>query len=125
MSAEQLDGNDLFGLIERGRKIVAAVRAGGGPAFLEVMTYRWREHVGPGMDDHLGFRSKDEAAPWIAADPVARLAAVLDPGERERIEREVAEEIADAFAFAEASPFPVAAELTRDMFREEHHVAAS
>ena len=102
-----------------------AVRAGEGPAFLEVMTYRWREHVGPGLDYHLGFRSEDEAAPWMAADPVASLAAELDSAERKRIEHEVAEEIADAFAFAEASPFPAAEELTQDVFREEHHVAAT
>jgi TPP-dependent pyruvate/acetoin dehydrogenase alpha subunit len=124
MPAEQHDG-DLPGLIERAREVVATVRDGGGPSFLEVMTYRWREHVGPGLDYHLGFRSKDEAAPWIAADPVARLAESLDPAERELIEREVAEEIADAFAFAEGSPFPTAEELTRDVFREEHHVAAT
>jgi TPP-dependent pyruvate/acetoin dehydrogenase alpha subunit len=125
MTAEQLNGNDLFGLIDRARQVVAAVRAGGGPAFLEVMTYRWREHVGPGLDYHLGFRSLDEATPWVDADPVACLAASLDSTERQRIEREVAEEIAEAFAFAEDSPFPATEELTRDVFREEHHVAAS
>ncbi|MBI1918313.1 MAG: thiamine pyrophosphate-dependent dehydrogenase E1 component subunit alpha [Planctomycetes bacterium] len=124
MPAEQVDG-DLTGLIQRAREVVAEVRAGGGPAFLEVMTYRWREHVGPGFDYHLGFRDEGEAAPWIVADPVARLAAELRPTERARIESEVAEEIADAFAFAEASPFPAAAELTLDVFKEEHHVAAT
>jgi len=125
LPAERLDGNNLPGLIARAREVVSTVRAGGGPSFLEVMTYRWREHVGPGFDYHLGFRGEDEAAPWIAADPVARLAAELDPAERARIEREVGEEIADAFAIAEASPFPAAEELTRDVFREEHHVAAT
>src|SRR5436305_5870737 len=40
MPAEQLDGNDLSGLIERAREVVAAVRAGAGPAFREGMTYR-------------------------------------------------------------------------------------
>src|SRR2546421_9627 len=34
MPAEQLDGNDLFGLIDRAREVVAAVRTGGGPTFL-------------------------------------------------------------------------------------------
>jgi TPP-dependent pyruvate/acetoin dehydrogenase alpha subunit len=35
----------------------------------------------------------------------------------------VEQEIADAFAFAEASPFPAAEELTSDIFKEEDHAA--
>jgi len=37
---------------------------------------------------------------------------------------DVEAEIAEAFAFAEASPFPDAAELTTDIFHEEQHAAA-
>ena len=48
-----------------------------------------------------------------------RIGDCVEPGERERLEMEVEEEIADAFAFAEASPFPQAAELTSDVFKEE------
>ncbi len=107
----------------RGRSS-AHVRAGEGPWFLEAMTYRWREHVGPGSDYHLGYRTEAEAESWMAADPVRRLAEAIDAAERARIEREVEDEIADAFAWAEASPFPEAAELTRDVFKEEHHAAA-
>ena len=70
MPADLLDGNDLFGLVGRAKEAVARVRAGEGPWFLEVATYRWREHVGPGRDYHLGYRTEAEAEPWIAADPV-------------------------------------------------------
>ena len=45
---------------------------GEGPWFFEVMTYRWREHVGPGDDYHLGYRTEDEARPWMADRPGAR-----------------------------------------------------
>jgi TPP-dependent pyruvate/acetoin dehydrogenase alpha subunit len=117
--AERLDGNDLPALVARSREVVAAIRAGGGPRFFEVMTYRLREHVGPGEDYHLGYRDETEAAPWRTADAVPRLAAALEPEERARIEAEVEEEVAEAFAFAEASPFPAAGELTRDVFKEE------
>jgi TPP-dependent pyruvate/acetoin dehydrogenase alpha subunit len=118
MPAEQLDSNDLPGLLGRAREAVARVRAGEGPWFFEVRTYRWREHVGPGTDYHLGFRSETEAEPWMAGDALPRMAARLDPRERNRIEQEVEEEIAEAFAFAEASPFPAADELTTDVFQE-------
>ena len=104
---------------------MARIRAGEGPWFLEVATYRWREHVGPGRDFHLGYRTEEEARPWLASDPVDWLAELLDPKERAGIEGEVREEIAAAFAFAEDSPFPAAEELTSDVFKEERHAAAS
>jgi TPP-dependent pyruvate/acetoin dehydrogenase alpha subunit len=118
MPAETLDGSNLPVLVERSRAVVAQVRAGGGPWFFEVMTYRLREHVGPGTDYHLGFREEAEAQRWAQSDVIPRMGQRLDPAERDRIEREVEEEIAGAFDFAQASPFPDAAELTTDVFKE-------
>jgi TPP-dependent pyruvate/acetoin dehydrogenase alpha subunit len=117
--AERIDGNDIRLLYKRAQAAVEWVRAGEGPWLLEVMTYRWQEHVGPGRDEHLGHRSESEAAPWIAGDPVRRLGEALEPAARGRIEGEVEEEIAAAFAFAEASPFPEPAALTCDVFKED------
>jgi TPP-dependent pyruvate/acetoin dehydrogenase alpha subunit len=118
MPAEQLEGDDLLWLTERVSQIVGQVRAGSGPMFVEVRTYRWREHVGPGLDFHLGFRDEEEAKPWQDRDAVPALAAMLSRDERARVEREVELEITDAFAFAEASPYPRPAELTRDIYKE-------
>jgi TPP-dependent pyruvate/acetoin dehydrogenase alpha subunit len=123
MPAETIDGNDVLGLVATAKTAVANVRAGTGPHFLEVTTYRWREHVGPYEDYHLGYRTKDEAASWLAGDPVRRMAECIEPAERQHIEKEVESEIADAFAFAESSPFPDAVELMTDVFKEEHHAA--
>jgi TPP-dependent pyruvate/acetoin dehydrogenase alpha subunit len=121
--AERLDGNNVLQIVERAKEAVARTRAGAGPCFFEAMTYRWREHVGPGCDYHLGHRTEAEARPWIAADPVLRAAASLAPAVRNRIEEEVNQEIADAFAFAEVSPYPQAAELTNDIFKEDYDAA--
>jgi TPP-dependent pyruvate/acetoin dehydrogenase alpha subunit len=123
LPAERVDGDDMLDLVGRARDVVARIRAGGGPWFLEVMTYRWREHVGPGEDYQLGYRTQEEAAPWVARDAVRRLAGLLAPDERTAIEKHVEQEIAGAFAFAEASPYPGAAELTSDVFKEEEHAA--
>jgi TPP-dependent pyruvate/acetoin dehydrogenase alpha subunit len=120
--AERIEDNDVLHLHGRAREVIAGMRAGGGPHFFEVMTYRWQEHVGPGRDYHLGYRDEDEAQPWIDNDQVRRLAALVEPGRRERIESEVEQEIAEAFAFAEASPFPAAEELHADVFKEACHV---
>jgi TPP-dependent pyruvate/acetoin dehydrogenase alpha subunit len=119
--AERLEGNDILHLCGRARNVVAEVRSGEGPWFLEVLTYRWKEHVGPNEDYHLGYRTMAEAEPWIGTDPVRQLAAALDPNTRARLEAEVEEEIAAAFAFAEASPFPDPEELFEDVFKEEDH----
>src|SRR6185312_12350483 len=119
LPAERLDGSDLLALAHRTSEVVGKLRAGGGPWFFEVHTYRWREHVGPGADFHLGFRDESEMEAWIAADPVTRLAAELPTRVRAAIERETESEIAEAFAFAEASPFPDADELMTDIYRED------
>jgi TPP-dependent pyruvate/acetoin dehydrogenase alpha subunit len=125
LPAELLDGNDLLGLIERSREVVSRVRSGEGPQFLEVSTYRWREHVGPNTDFNLGYRSEAECQPFVNSDPVRRLAERMPPRERVCIEDEVEEEIADAFAFAEASPFPDPAELMTDIFQEASDALAA
>ncbi len=120
MPAEQLDGNDLLWLTERVSQVVDQVRGGAGPMFLEVQTYRWREHVGPGLDFHLGYRDEEEAQPWLDNDAVPRLADMISREDKARVEREVELEITDAFAFAEASPYPQPAELTRDIYKEKN-----
>jgi TPP-dependent pyruvate/acetoin dehydrogenase alpha subunit len=117
--AQRIDSNDVLRLFEASQETVGRLRSGHGPAFFEVMTYRWQEHVGPNDDFQLGYRGAEEARPWMENDQVRRLASLVDPEERERIEMEVEEEIAAAFAYAEGSPFPEAAELYEHVFKEE------
>ena len=59
------------------------------------------------------------AEPWVSSDPLRRLADDLPADERTIIEREVEEELAAAFAMADASPFPGAEELMSDVFKED------
>jgi TPP-dependent pyruvate/acetoin dehydrogenase alpha subunit len=117
--AERLENDDVLQLFQRSQETVCQLRAGHGPAFFEVMTYRWQEHVGPNQDYQLGYRTAEEARPWMANDQVARLARMLDPEDRVRIDTEVEDEISAALAFAESSPFPEPAELYAHVFKEE------
>jgi TPP-dependent pyruvate/acetoin dehydrogenase alpha subunit len=112
----QADGSDVMSLMEISRSLIEKVRAGLGPQFLEVKTYRWREHVGPNTDFQLGYRTPSEAEPWMEKDAVRLLGERLAPAERERIQQEVEAEIAEAFAFAESSPFPAESELMTDIY---------
>jgi TPP-dependent pyruvate/acetoin dehydrogenase alpha subunit len=114
--AERIEHNDVLYLFERARALTAKVRAGDGPYFLEVMTYRWREHVGPNNDYHLGYRTAEEAIPWIEADQVKRLESMIPPQRCQQIQEEVEAEVDAALAFAEDSPEPELAELYTDVF---------
>jgi TPP-dependent pyruvate/acetoin dehydrogenase alpha subunit len=114
--AERIEHNDVLYLFERTQAIAAKVRAGGGPYFFEVVTYRWREHVGPNDDFRLGYRTEDEATPWVETDQVTRLEAMVAPDRRAQIQEEVEAEVEAALAFAEESPEPDAAELYTDVF---------
>jgi 2-oxoisovalerate dehydrogenase E1 component len=117
MPAEQIPNNDVLRIYDGVGKAVEKLRAGeSGPVFFECLTYRLKEHVGPNDDFQLGYRSCEEAAPWVENDPIKRLAGQIEPERRGRIETEVEAEIRDAFAFAEGSPFPEASELYTDVF---------
>ena len=108
--------DDLNKLLARSHDAVKSVRAGNGPRFLECLTYRWKEHVGPGDDFHLGYRTTDEREPWVKRDAVRLAGEALRPEERDAVVEDVDREVADAFAFAEESPFPAREELMRDNY---------
>jgi TPP-dependent pyruvate/acetoin dehydrogenase alpha subunit len=99
--AERVGSGDVREIHARAAAAVAAIRGGEGPRFLECLTYRWREHVGPREDFDAGYRPRAEAEPWLARDEVARVGARLDDRMRTAIEAEVEAEIRDAFEFAE------------------------
>lgn len=106
------DGNDAIGVYERTKVAVEKARRGGGPTFLEFVTYRWREHCGPNYDNDLGYRSTEEFEAWKRKDPIPRLEeCLLADGAFTRVEldemaRAIETECDDAFRFAKASPFP-------------------
>lgn len=114
--AERIEHGDTLAIRAATQRYAAEIRSGGGPRFLECMTYRWRDHVGPEEDRRWKYRSDAELDAWIKRDEVARIARMLDKVARDRIEKAVDAEIADAFAFAEQSPFPGAAELSTHVF---------
>jgi len=106
------DGNDAISVYERTKAAVEKARCGGGPTFLEFVTYRWREHCGPNYDNDLGYRSTEEFEEWQRKDPIPRLEErLLADGAFTRVEldemaRAIETECDDAFHFAKASPFP-------------------
>lgn len=68
-----VDGNDVVAMLKPIGDAIGAVRAGSGPYFVEAVTYRTLEHVGPSTDWHLGYRQKSEGDEWAQRDPILRL----------------------------------------------------
>ncbi|NQU61148.1 MAG: thiamine pyrophosphate-dependent dehydrogenase E1 component subunit alpha [Rhodospirillales bacterium] len=116
--AKKLENDEVFALRAATEEAAAVIRNGDGPQFLECMTYRWREHVGPGEDYDDGYRSRAELEPWLAADQVAKTGDMLDDDARQTIDDEVESLIAAAIDFAEQSPWPEPEELFSHVFAE-------
>jgi pyruvate dehydrogenase E1 component alpha subunit len=117
ITAHQGDGNDPLAVHGLMRAAVDQVRAGRGPVFLELKTYRWREHCGPGYDNHIGYRTEAEYLAWRERDPIANYIARLEQSgdfdalRHAQFKDRVEAEIAAAFAAARAAPFPAASTL--------------
>ncbi|WP_205528366.1 pyruvate dehydrogenase (acetyl-transferring) E1 component subunit alpha [Desertimonas flava] len=111
-----VDGMDALAVRESAGRAVESVRAGGGPHFLELRTYRFRAHS---MYDPERYRDKTEVAAWRERDPITTLDAALrsagelDDAGRTSLDDEIAAEIDDAVAFGEAGTFEDVADLTR------------
>jgi len=69
------DGNDVQAVYAASLQACDSLRQGKGPVFLEMPTYRWREHCGPNYDNDIGYRTPEEFQNWQAKDPLEKIAA--------------------------------------------------
>jgi TPP-dependent pyruvate/acetoin dehydrogenase alpha subunit len=119
--AAAVDGMDILQVEEAARLAAASVRESGMPYFLELRTYRFRAHS---MFDPELYRPKEEVETWKKRDPIEAFTRILsdrgllDETEKRRIEEEVAREIEDAVAFAEAGTLEPIHDLTRFVVSE-------
>ena len=122
MPAWAVDGMDVEAVADAARRAVLHIRAGGGPVFLELRTYRFRAHS---MYDPERYRDKEEVARWREQDPIpayaARLTAdgALGEGDLAALEAEAEAEVDEAIAFAEAGTLEPLDDLTRFVTSEE------
>jgi TPP-dependent pyruvate/acetoin dehydrogenase alpha subunit len=95
------DGYDFLKIHEVFSHIAAEVKQTQSPHLLEIHTYRYKEHVGPGDDFQAGYRVIEQLQQWQAKDPL-----ILDRDSVAKYRDIIVQEIDDAVAFAESSPFP-------------------
>lgn len=108
------DGNDVVESYQLAKRAVDKARAGRGPSFIELTTYRWLEHCGPNYDNDIGYRTEEEYLAWREKEPVARYErelmawGVATRAELDAVTVGIAAEMEEAVAFAKTSPFPSA-----------------
>ncbi|MGZ4693111.1 MAG: thiamine pyrophosphate-dependent enzyme, partial [Acidimicrobiales bacterium] len=116
-----VDGMDVRAVEQAARQAVEGIRAGRGPCFLELRTYRFRAHS---LYDPERYRDKAEVERWKERDPITVLSEVLRregllvDGDLDAIESEVAAEVDDAVAFARAGTMEPIDQLERFVVSE-------
>jgi len=72
----RVDGNDVLAMVAAIRDAVEQARAGGGPTFIEAVTYRLGAHSS--ADDPTHYRDGGEHKAWQKRDPLLRFASWLE-----------------------------------------------
>lgn len=120
---EQCDGMDPVAVYEVARSAVEAARSSGRPFAIEAITYRFAAHGA--ADLFQPYRDKREIDTWKQRDPILLLerrlreAGVLDDAKVQEIATGANRAVAEAVAFADASPEPPASELITDVYGDQ------
>jgi 2-oxoisovalerate dehydrogenase E1 component alpha subunit len=98
MPGIRVDGNDVLAVLAATRIALDRARRGGGPTFIEAVTYRLGPHTT--ADDPKRYRTDDELAEWGARDPLTRLLALLGTMgvDTDGLQRDIADEAGRAAA---------------------------
>lgn len=120
---ETVEGNDIMAVIDAASEAVDRARRGEGPTLLEFRTWRHFGHWEGDPDARLfTYRDPKEHEEWLKRDPIPKFRNDIINGnyataeELDAIDRKVDEEIEEAIAFAENSPYPEVSILTEDVY---------
>jgi len=119
-----VDGMDPVAVHTAMDEAVQRARAGEGPTFLEIRTYRYKGHS---MSDPQKYRTKEEVEQYKAKDPIETVKhTILEKGYAdekwiEGIEAKVKAEVDEAVRFSEESPWPDPSELYDDVYVEKDY----
>ncbi len=122
MPGEQVDGNDVAAMVAAVSVAVERARGGGGPSFIEAVTYRIGPHTT--SDDPGRYRPAEEPDEWRERDPILRIRRLFETaGEwsqewQDDLEQKASQRIEQAVAEAESLPQPTKAEMFERMFAE-------
>jgi pyruvate dehydrogenase E1 component alpha subunit/2-oxoisovalerate dehydrogenase E1 component alpha subunit len=119
----RVDGNDVLAVYEASRRAVDKARRGGGPTFIEALTYRIGAHSS--SDDPSRYRDENVTLEWkTAKDPLSRYRVFLasrgwlDAAADARLADEIDAEVRAAVDTEEKAPLPPLASLFDDVYEE-------
>jgi len=116
----RVDGNDVLAMYSAIKSAVDKARAGGGPSFIEAVTYRLGAHSS--ADDPAQYRDKDEHEAWQKRDPLLRFATwleaqkILSSEEQAAMRSSIGEAVRTTIASEEAAGPPLPSSLFEDVF---------
>jgi pyruvate dehydrogenase E1 component alpha subunit len=125
LPARVLDGNDVAAVASAAADLLRHVRAGEGPGFLELVTYRWRGHVGWRDDEDVGVSRNVDLPAWRRRDPIARLIAglvaqgLVQSREIDDLSLEIAAEVRAAWNAAVSAPYPPSDALFNRVYAQD------
>jgi pyruvate dehydrogenase E1 component alpha subunit len=117
---KRVDGNDALAVYATVKEAVDRARSGGGPTFIECVTYRMGGHSS--SDDPTRYRDDAEVKTWGERDPVVRFRRYLerrslwDEAREEAATKEAQEKIGAAIRTAEAYPQPPLDSMFDDVY---------
>jgi pyruvate dehydrogenase E1 component alpha subunit len=121
MPSEAVDGMNPESVHEAFERAAKHIRAGNGPYYLEINTYRYRGHS---VSDPAKYRTKEELEEYRGKDPVFITEdkmineGIATQKEIDGIKARIDQEVEDSMDFAEKSPYPLPSELYDDNYTQ-------
>lgn len=122
ISGYRIDGNDILAVYAALRAAFEKARSGGGPSFIECVTYRIGAHST--SDDPTRYRSQQEVEAWQKKDPLLRLqghlrgTGILSDTALEALQTELTAEIEAAILEVEKAAPPARTTIFEDVYAE-------
>jgi pyruvate dehydrogenase E1 component alpha subunit len=116
----RVDGNDVLAMLVAIREAIDKARAGGGPTFIEALTYRLGAHSS--ADDPTHYRDGQEQKAWQAQDPLLRFGRwlearkVLSADGQAAARKRISATIRAAIVSEEAAGAPASSSLFDDVY---------
>ena len=124
MPSEAIDGMRPESVHEGIERAAEHIRAGNGPYFLEIKTYRYKGHS---VSDPAKYRTKTELQEYKEKDPIVITERnivdnkIASQEEIDKIKAAIETEIAEAMEFADNSPLPMASDLYNDNYVQKDY----
>lgn len=116
----RVDGNDVLAVYAVTREAAERARSGGGPTFIEALTYRRLGHSS--SDDPTRYRDEAEVAVWEKRDPVTRMRRYLEGrslwngNDEQDLQDRIGDEVNGAIKEAEDAGPPPRESMITDVF---------